>query len=138
MDYRTILVDIDPPGRAADRIGFAARLAGTQHAHLVGVTQTGIDRFLRDSALPGIDPGALAPLFEQLRLDAGLRAAEFDVQVRQAGGDVAETLLSLANDGGADLLVLGCYGHSRFRELLLGGVSRTVLRRLTLPALMAH
>jgi nucleotide-binding universal stress UspA family protein len=279
MDYRTILVDIDASGRTADRIGFAARLASKQGAHLVGVTQTGIDRFLRESALPGIDPGVLAPLFEQLRLDAGLRAGQFDVQVRQAGvvsfehrvgdddpgnalatqamyadlvivsqrdpsgahetsdvavpeylamnapcpvmvlpwagshspafervlvawnaspeaaravrqglpflqqakrvevaivqrddaghppardarpdiaeflgrhgvsvhirrqpvgGDVAETLLSLANDGSADLLVLGCYGHSRFRELLLGGVSRTVLRRLTLPALMAH
>ncbi|MDM0065046.1 universal stress protein [Variovorax sp. J31P207] len=49
-----------------------------------------------------------------------------------------EALLSTAADCGADLLVMGCYGHSRARELLLGGVSRTVLDSMTLPVLMAH
>jgi len=39
---------------------------------------------------------------------------------------------------GADLLVMGCYGHSRAREWVLGGTSRTVLRSMTLPVLMAH
>lgn len=38
----------------------------------------------------------------------------------------------------AGLLVMGCYGHSRFREIVLRGVSRTVLRGMTVPALMAH
>jgi nucleotide-binding universal stress UspA family protein len=47
-------------------------------------------------------------------------------------------LLSLAADIGADLLVMGCYGHTRARELLLGGASRTILRSMTLPVLMAH
>jgi nucleotide-binding universal stress UspA family protein len=49
-----------------------------------------------------------------------------------------EGLLSLAADTGADLLVMGCYGHSRARELVLGGASRTVLKSMTLPVLMAH
>lgn len=49
-----------------------------------------------------------------------------------------EALLSLAADIGADLLVMGCYGHSRARELVLGGASRTVLNSMTLPVLMAH
>ncbi len=49
-----------------------------------------------------------------------------------------EGLLSLAAHVGADLLVMGCYGHSRARELVLGGASRTVLRSMTLPVLMAH
>jgi nucleotide-binding universal stress UspA family protein len=49
-----------------------------------------------------------------------------------------DDLLSLAADIGADLLVMGCYGHSRARELVLGGASRTVLKSMTLPVLMAH
>ena len=49
-----------------------------------------------------------------------------------------EALLSLAADTGADLLVMGCYGHSRAREMVLGGASRTVLNSMTLPVLMAH
>jgi nucleotide-binding universal stress UspA family protein len=62
------------------------------------------------------------------------------VHIRQQSthGDAADTLLALANTLGTELLVMGCYGHSRFRELLLGGVSRTILRRMNLPALMAH
>ncbi len=48
-----------------------------------------------------------------------------------------ESLLSLACDLGADLLVMGCYGHSRMREWLLGGASRTVLGGMTLPVWMA-
>jgi nucleotide-binding universal stress UspA family protein len=51
---------------------------------------------------------------------------------------LGESLLSLAADTSADLLVMGCYGHTRLREWLLGGVSRTVLESMTLPVLMAH
>lgn len=53
-------------------------------------------------------------------------------------GEPGEALLSMAADVGADLLVMGCYGHSRTRELMLGGATRTVLRSMTLPVLMAH
>jgi nucleotide-binding universal stress UspA family protein len=55
-----------------------------------------------------------------------------------AGVPPGDVLLSRAADLGSDLLVMGAYGHSRARELLLGGVTRTVLRSMTLPALMAH
>ncbi len=51
---------------------------------------------------------------------------------------LGELLLSHAFDLEADLLVMGCYGHSRAREWVLGGTSRTVLRSMTLPVLMAH
>jgi nucleotide-binding universal stress UspA family protein len=53
-------------------------------------------------------------------------------------GDTGELLLSMAAHLGADLLVMGCYGHTRAREWLLGGVTRTVLQTMTLPVLMAH
>ena len=52
--------------------------------------------------------------------------------------EVGERLLAVAADAGADLLVMGAYGHSRFRESILGGVTRTVLEAMTLPVLMAH
>lgn len=53
-------------------------------------------------------------------------------------GDAGETLLSMAADTGADLLVMGCYGHSRAREWVLGGVTRSILQSMTLPVLMSH
>jgi nucleotide-binding universal stress UspA family protein len=51
---------------------------------------------------------------------------------------VGELMLSRAFDVGADLLVMGCYGHSRTRERILGGATRTLLASMTLPVLMAH
>lgn len=51
---------------------------------------------------------------------------------------VADTLLSRVSDLGVDLLVMGGYGHSRLRELVLGGTTRQILRQMTVPVLMAH
>lgn len=50
----------------------------------------------------------------------------------------ADVLLSRITDVGADLLVMGCYGHSRIRELALGGMTREILRHMTVPVLMSH
>jgi len=57
---------------------------------------------------------------------------------RPADADVGERMLSLAAELSADLMVMGCYGHSRALELVLGGATRTFLRSMTLPVLMAH
>jgi len=51
---------------------------------------------------------------------------------------VGDALLSLVADVSADLLVMGCYGHTRAREWVLGGATRTVLTSMTVPVLMAH
>lgn len=51
---------------------------------------------------------------------------------------IGEALLSRVFDLNSDLLVMGCYGHSRARELVMGGASRTILHSMTLPVLMAH
>jgi len=53
----------------------------------------------------------------------------------EAAGD---TLLARCTAERADLMVLGAYGHSRLREFLLGGVTRTVLREHNIPVLLAH
>ena len=54
--------------------------------------------------------------------------------------DIAEgdALLSYAADIGADLLVTGMYGHSRMRELVFGGVTRSLLTEMTVPVFMMH
>lgn len=51
---------------------------------------------------------------------------------------VAEALLSHAADMDADLIVMGGYGHARLWELVLGGVTRTMLQSMTVPVLMSH
>jgi nucleotide-binding universal stress UspA family protein len=57
-----------------------------------------------------------------------------------AGGDmsVGESLLDYAGRRYQDMIVMGLYGHSRFREFLLGGVSRHILQHMTVPILFAH
>lgn len=62
------------------------------------------------------------------------------VDVRSMSGiaDVGDVLLALAADAGADLLVTGAYGHSRLGEILLGGVTRTLLASARLPLWMAR
>jgi nucleotide-binding universal stress UspA family protein len=52
--------------------------------------------------------------------------------------DVGNQLLSRAADLDADLIVMGGYGHSRLKELVLGGVTRTLLESMTVPVLMSH
>lgn len=62
-----------------------------------------------------------------------------EVLPRHAGDlGPAATLLTLATDVVADLLVMGGYGHPPAREALLGGVTRDILRDMTLPVLMSH
>lgn len=54
------------------------------------------------------------------------------------GLDIGNSLLSLASDLHVDLIVMGGYGHSRFRETMLGGVTRTLMQSMTVPVLMSH
>jgi nucleotide-binding universal stress UspA family protein len=52
--------------------------------------------------------------------------------------DVGNVILSRAADAAVDLIVMGIYGHSRMREFVLGGASRTLLASMTVPLLIAH
>jgi nucleotide-binding universal stress UspA family protein len=54
------------------------------------------------------------------------------------GSDIGGVILSRAADNDVDLIVMGLYGHSRMRELVLGGASRTLLASMTVPVLVAH
>lgn len=59
-------------------------------------------------------------------------------QYRAEDIDVGNQLLSRVSDLDADLIVMGAYGRSRVSELILGGVTRTILESMTVPVLMSH
>lgn len=86
-----------------------------------------------DRAAHGEAPGA----------DIGLYLARHGVRVEVAAIegtelDAGNALLSRAADLSIDLIVMGAYGHSRVSELVLGGVTRTMLESMTAPVLMSH
>jgi nucleotide-binding universal stress UspA family protein len=77
--------------------------------------------------------GPLQRFFER----HGVRAVRCE-SLSSPPATAGDVMLSRAADLGADLMVMGCYGHSRTREVVLGGATRTVLQTMTLPVLMAH
>lgn len=84
------------------------------------------------SAVPSVPSQALqAYLAEQ-----GVRATLH--HGGPGGRDIGEKILSLAADLNVDLLVMGSYGHSRAREWVLGGATRSIFESMTVPVLMAH
>jgi nucleotide-binding universal stress UspA family protein len=84
-------------------------------------------------AAHGAEPGA----------DVAAWLARHDVKVTvqrdvAPDADVGGVILSRAADHAADLIVMGIYGHSRMREMVLGGASRTLLASMTVPVFMSH
>jgi len=125
---RRVLVGWDASREATRAINDAMPLlAGAQTVTVLAVDPAG------SPANHGEVPGA----------DIALHLARHGVKATieatvSAGIGAGNALLSRASDLEADLLVMGAYGHSRVRELLLGGATRTVLESMTLPVLMAH
>jgi nucleotide-binding universal stress UspA family protein len=77
------------------------------------------------------------------RADIGAHLARhgLNVAVKQmplGDVDVVAMLLSHAADEDVDFIVMGGYGRSRLREFVLGGVTRSMLRTMTVPVLMSH
>jgi nucleotide-binding universal stress UspA family protein len=84
-----------------------------------------------------------APHGEVPGADIGLYLARHGIKVNVSQQtaedvDVGNQLLSRAADLDSDLVVMGAYGHSRMKELILGGATRTVLNSMTVPVLMSH
>jgi hypothetical protein len=52
--------------------------------------------------------------------------------------DVANAILSYVADSSATLIVMGGYGHTKLREVILGGVTREMLKSMTVPVFMSH
>jgi len=63
---------------------------------------------------------------------------KLEVSVQRTKLDIGNAILSLAADLNSDMLVMGGYGHSRFKEMIMGGATRSILESMTIPALMSH
>ena len=61
-----------------------------------------------------------------------------EVHVKHTGAAIGEQLLTAATDKGVDLLVSGAYSHSRWREKILGGVTKYIVANSTIPLFMSH
>jgi nucleotide-binding universal stress UspA family protein len=63
-----------------------------------------------------------------------------NAEIRTVPGqpDTGSALLREAHASGAELIVIGAYGHSRLREIILGGASRDVLANSAIPVFTAH
>lgn len=61
-----------------------------------------------------------------------------EIHAEEPSGSIADTISAVARRVGAGMVVMGVYGHSRLRELLMGGVSRTMLDHSKVPLLLAH
>lgn len=85
-----------------------------------------------DAGLHGDTPGADVALY------LARHGVHVEIATANGSGDIGQALLSFAVDSGADLIVMGAYGHSRFSEILLGGTSRTALLSSPLALWMAH
>jgi nucleotide-binding universal stress UspA family protein len=106
----------------ADALPFLTRAKTVE----VFIVETGK---LKSNEIPGADvAGHLAQHGLSVNVE---RTAAGDI-------DVASVILSHATDTGADMLVMGGYGHSRLREFILGGATRAILQSMTVPTLMSH
>lgn len=68
----------------------------------------------------------------------GRHGVHAQVALRDPHRDTGRAILALATEQSRDLIVMGCFGHTRFQEILLGGASRTVLQEAGLAVLMTH
>ena len=86
-----------------------------------------------EKILPHDDPGnKLAEYLIRHDLQATV------AQVQGRGHPIAETLQEHARETGADMLVMGAFGHSRIRDFVLGGATNGILKDLRLPVLLSH
>ncbi len=143
-------------GKPALVLPFAVTFETAGHEVLIGWNETPQAAHALTAALPWLHSARRVHVLEVREAPAQDHLGELDIaQYLRCHGIVSalhchraspppvpsnsgELLLSFASEVGADLLVMGCYGHNQAREFMLGGASRSVLQTMTLPVLMAH
>jgi nucleotide-binding universal stress UspA family protein len=86
---------------------------------------------------------AISPHGEEPGADIALYLARHGVKVQvevaeSEDAKICDVVCASAHKANADLVVMGAYGHSRTFELILGGVTRDMLRDMTVPVFMSH
>lgn len=142
-------------GRPALIVPYAGRFAGDCGRILIGWTATREAARALNDALPllerakkvvvltinpqrgdEVEPGIPAADIAHHLAQHGVTAEAATIVVDEIS--TGDALLNYASDFGADLIVMGAYGHSRTREFVLGGMTRQILRQMTVPVLMSH
>lgn len=123
---KTVLVAWSDTREAARAIGEAMPIL--QKADKVVLAMVLDDAPEQDQRMPGAD------------MAQHLARHGINVELKPLTGwtHVQEALLNEAKQQGADLIVMGGYGHSRFQQMVMGGVTRHVLEKAAVPVLMAH
>ena len=126
LTFDRITIAWDGSRVAARALADAIPLVGT--ATSISVVQVVGDKDLSRAA-------SAADVVRNLTLH-GLKAEAIELPLQD--GDAGETIQAFCQRHASDLLVMGAFGHSRAREFVLGGVTRTILDRPKLPVLLSH
>ena len=136
--YKRILVAVDGSEnskRAAEHASLIAGLSPETHVEVLYVVD--FDRSRKDVPLKTEDEdfhvdekntlGPIKGAFEKSRIDYELITKK---------GDPGSTIVSFANRGGFDLVIIGSRGLNSFKEMMLGSVSLKVARRVKAPVMI--
>jgi len=126
FQLKTVLVDWDFSRAAARAVADAIPLLErAKHVRIVTVM--------------GEKPVDSKHSAEELAKNLSRHGLEVELdRIESKGRTIGETIEAHAKSCDADMLVMGAYGHSRFREFVLGGATRTLLARPPLPILFSH
>lgn len=117
------------PGRESARAVFDALpiLKGAGKVHILEIKERGDDT-------TGLAPDtSIAAALGRHGIKPSVRTSVAAPEI-----SIGDEILSRLSDIGADLLVMGAYGHSRMRELVFGGTTRHIARHMTVPTLFSH
>ena len=141
--YPALIVPRDWTSSAFGKRAVIAWNGSAQAAAAVRKALPLLQRAEHVSVLVGQSRAAFPASMRTVPLDvvAYLRHHGVDAEIGESDTpdeDAGAAILKAASAGKADLIVMGAFGHSRFREWVLGGATRHVLEHMTVPIFMAH
>ena len=141
--YPALIVPRDWASSAFGKRAVIAWNGSAQAAAAVRKALPLLQRAEHVSVLVGQSRAAFPASMRTVPLDvvAYLRHHGVDAEIGESDTpdeDAGAAILKAASAGKADLIVMGAFGHSRFREWVLGGATRHVLEHMTVPIFMAH